>query len=101
LAGTGGREAAETGEEALEVIARYEALLGQFAPVTLGGLVSMLLRLQRIVRRNDKEGRGKEQQQLDQNQKLKGGKGSGRGGRGLHSFTFQLNLSAFGSIGDA
>ena len=41
-------------EPALEVIARYEALMKQHAPTTVGGLVALLLLLQRIVRRNDK-----------------------------------------------
>jgi hypothetical protein len=41
-------------DETLEVIARYEVLMGRYAPRTLGGLVALLLRLQRIVRRNDK-----------------------------------------------
>lgn len=44
----------ESDEEALEVIARYEMLMGTFAPKTLGDLVALLLKLQRIVRRNDK-----------------------------------------------
>ena len=44
----------ESDEEALEVIARYEMLMGKFAPKTLGDLVALLLKLQRIVRRNDK-----------------------------------------------
>lgn len=41
-------------DETLEVIARYEVLMGRYAPRTLGALVALLLRLQRIVRRNDK-----------------------------------------------
>ena len=36
------------------MIARYEMLMGKFAPKTLGDLVALLLKLQRIVRRNDK-----------------------------------------------
>ena len=51
------RSAGETSdrtEPALEVIARYEALMKQYAPTTVGGLVALLLLLQRIVRRNDK-----------------------------------------------
>jgi hypothetical protein len=50
LAPTGG----ERSEPTLEVIARYEALMKQYAPTTVGGLVALLLLLQRIVRRNDK-----------------------------------------------
>ena len=50
LAETGG----ERSEPTLEVIARYEALMKQYAPTTVGGLVALLLLLQRIVRRNDK-----------------------------------------------
>ena len=49
-----GERAAGTEDEVLEVIARHEALMGRYAPRTLGGLVALLLRLQRIVRRNDK-----------------------------------------------
>ena len=49
-----GERAAGAEDEVLEVIARHEALMGRYAPRTLGGLVALLLRLQRIVRRNDK-----------------------------------------------
>ena len=47
-------ETSDRTEPALEVIARYEALMKQYAPTTVGGLVALLLLLQRIVRRNDK-----------------------------------------------
>jgi hypothetical protein len=49
-----GETGGERSEPALEVIARYEALMKQYAPTTVGGLVALLLLLQRIVRRNDK-----------------------------------------------
>ena len=51
---THGETGCERSEPALEVIARYEALMKQYAPTTVGGLVALLLLLQRIVRRNDK-----------------------------------------------
>jgi len=44
----------------LEVISRYEKIMGKYAPKTLGDLVSLLLRLQRIVRKKEKARRDKE-----------------------------------------
>jgi hypothetical protein len=58
--GAAGRAAArkQSGDEVLMAIARYEGLMGPtHAPKTMGALVLMLLRLQRIVRRNDKAAR--------------------------------------------
>ena len=69
----------EADEEALAVIARYEVLMTpKFAPKTIGGLVALLLRLQRVVRRNDK---AEKELVLREQQKAKSGEVKNAGGR--------------------
>jgi hypothetical protein len=83
----GGGEEGE--DEVLKVIARYEQVMGQrYAPKTMGALVSLLLRLQRIVRRNDKAERLAELR-LQRRDGRKGGAG-GSGGSGGGATTMKV-----------
>ena len=66
-----------TSDPALEVIARYEVLMKQYAPKTVGGLVALLLLLQRIVRRNDKA-----EKELVLRERRASGKGANQNGKG-------------------
>ena len=63
-------------QAALEVITRYQVLMKQYAPKTLGGLVALLLLLQRIVRRNDKA-----EKELVLRERRRGETGRGDGGK--------------------
>jgi len=67
-------------EAPLEIIARYEVLMKKYAPKTLGGLVALLLLLQRIVRRNDKA-----EKELVLSERRKAGKKDAKRGEGANA----------------
>ena len=77
MAAPSSKDTSEGLDDVPKIIARYEALMGQqYAPKTLRQLVSLLLRLQRIVRRNDKANR----LELLRLQRREGRKAGGGGG---------------------